>query len=271
MNGLDPDLRFGVWQAADVFTSLSDNIQETFGLVIAEAMACGLPVVATDWDGYRDLVEDGVTGLLVPTCMVRDATLEATLRLMLGTVDYDAFLGECNQAVAVDVDAATEAYARIFGDPELRQRMGAAGRERVLREFTWERAVKSYERLWREQDRQRQETAVRASSRTNGPPCHPAPETSFVGYPTSWLSDDDRFQTTPDALDNLPRILRIPLCSYDGQWVRNEVVLRAVLTEAVAPRRLSELKDLVRSHGVHSNRAAATLAWLLKYGLLRRA
>ena len=48
-----------VWHAADVFVSPSDNIQETFGLAVVEAMASGLPVVASDWDGYRDLVDDG--------------------------------------------------------------------------------------------------------------------------------------------------------------------------------------------------------------------
>ena len=71
---MDPVLRFDVWRAADLVVSLVDNIQETFGLVIVEAMASGLPVVATDWDGYRDLVDDGRTGLLVPTTMVRGAS-----------------------------------------------------------------------------------------------------------------------------------------------------------------------------------------------------
>ena len=66
VDGQDEMLRFGVWQAADVFSSFSDSIQETFGLVIIEAMACGLPVVASDWDGYRDLVVDGETGFSFP-------------------------------------------------------------------------------------------------------------------------------------------------------------------------------------------------------------
>ena len=42
----------------------SDNVQESFGLAIVEAMAAGLPVVASNWDGYRDTVEHGVTGIL---------------------------------------------------------------------------------------------------------------------------------------------------------------------------------------------------------------
>ena len=52
-DGKDPDRRRQSWAAADLFVSLSDNIQETFGLAPIEAMAAGLPVVVTDWDGYK--------------------------------------------------------------------------------------------------------------------------------------------------------------------------------------------------------------------------
>src|SRR5262249_2236179 len=62
LDGQDPDVRTGVWHSADLFLSLPDNIQETFGLVVLEAMASGLPVVGSDWDGYRDLIVQGETG-----------------------------------------------------------------------------------------------------------------------------------------------------------------------------------------------------------------
>ena len=64
VDGQDPAVRTGAWHAADVFLSLPDNIQETFGLVVVEGMASGLPVVGSDWDGYRDLIVDGETGYL---------------------------------------------------------------------------------------------------------------------------------------------------------------------------------------------------------------
>ena len=60
-----------LFAAADVFVAISDNLQETFGISVVEAMASGLPVVAADWDGYRDLVTHGETGLLVPTFLPR--------------------------------------------------------------------------------------------------------------------------------------------------------------------------------------------------------
>ena len=103
VDGMDPEARFGVWRAADLAVSLVDNLQETFGLVVVEAMACGLPVVASDWDGYRDLVDPGVTGLLVPTTMVAGASAGSTARLLFGAIDYDHFLAETSQTISVDV------------------------------------------------------------------------------------------------------------------------------------------------------------------------
>ena len=55
------------WAAGDIFISLSDSIQETFGLTPIEAMAAGLPVVVSDWNGYKDTVRDGVDGFRIPT------------------------------------------------------------------------------------------------------------------------------------------------------------------------------------------------------------
>ena len=52
----DANFPDGFWAGADIFCSLADNIQESFGLTPIEAMASGLPVVASDWDGYRDTI-----------------------------------------------------------------------------------------------------------------------------------------------------------------------------------------------------------------------
>ena len=45
-----------------MFCSLPDSVEETFGIVPIEAMAAGLPVVVSDWDGYKDTVRDNVDG-----------------------------------------------------------------------------------------------------------------------------------------------------------------------------------------------------------------
>jgi glycosyltransferase involved in cell wall biosynthesis len=279
VNGMEPDLRFGVWQAADVFTSLSDSIQETFGLVVLEAMACGLPVVASDWDGYRDLVVDGTTGFLVPTYMVRGATEDATARLLLQAADYDTFLAECNQTTTVDRTAAAGAYARLLTDAPLRRHMGGAGRQRVLERFTSAHVVRAYEALWSNQEAER--LAHVAASPTIGgppgrsastPPCYPAPEACFPGYPTHLLGEDSRLATAAGAEDVLGRVLAHPLTNYaPGQRVGEEAVLRAILAEAASPRTIAELHGLLSRLKVGYGAGRATLAWLMKYDLLRLA
>ncbi|HQN50946.1 MAG TPA: glycosyltransferase family 4 protein, partial [Phenylobacterium sp.] len=67
LNGNDRELLGELWAASDIFISLVDNIQETFGITPIEAMAAGLPVVVSDWDGYRYTVRDGMEGFLIPT------------------------------------------------------------------------------------------------------------------------------------------------------------------------------------------------------------
>jgi hypothetical protein len=56
-----------MYRAADLFLSPVDCLTESFGLTLIEAMACGTPQLAADWNGYRDIVSNGDTGFLVPS------------------------------------------------------------------------------------------------------------------------------------------------------------------------------------------------------------
>jgi len=85
--------------------------------VVLEAMAAGLPVVATAVGGTPEVVVNGVTGFLVPPR---------------------------------DPDALAKAIIRLLCDPDLRRRMGKAGRERVERFFSVERMVRATEALYEE-------------------------------------------------------------------------------------------------------------------------
>jgi glycosyltransferase involved in cell wall biosynthesis len=275
VDGTRPDVRFSVWHAADLFTSLSDNVQETFGLVVLEAMACGLPVLASDWDGYRDIVADGETGYLVPTWMVRDALADATSRVLtLGELDYDGFLAECCQAVAVNVPAAAAGYARLLQDGDLRRRLGAAGRQRVLERFTWAGVVRAYESLWRTQETERQARHLVAPTTgpRRGPARYPVPEVSFAGYPTEVVEAADELQAVAGAQTLLERLLATPMTNLAGHCrVQQAGTLRELLARADAPRSVAELDQELARSGASPPAGRATLAWMLKYGLLHLA
>lgn len=264
-DGQDPAVRAGVWAAADVFALLPDNVQETFGLVVVEAMASGLPVVGTDWDGYRDLVADGETGFLVPTRMVRGATAGATGRLLFGGASYDRFLAEVCQTVVVDPAAAADAMTRLVADESLRRRMGEAGRRRAVERFAWEHVIRAYETLWGEQQRERTGRPAPAA----GPVRYPAPEVSFAGYPTAWLGDASTVRAAEGAAGLVAALLNMPLTNIAAERrCENPQVLADLLRAAAEPRSVAELAAVLGRAGQEAEAARATVAWLLKYGLL---
>jgi hypothetical protein len=249
-----------------------DNIQDTFGLVIVEAMASGLPVVATDWNGYRDLVADGVSGLLVPTWMVRDAGADATSKLIVGELNYDHFLAEYTQTVGVDLDATTAAFTRLIGDDSLRCEMGAAGRKRVMERFTWAKVIAAYEDLWRSQEAERQAHAKLASAVRpyRGPASFPSPDHSFAIYPTRTLSSDTRLCSVPEATGHLHPLVTMALTSHAAESrVTDTTILQNVLAAGANERTVAELDDVLAKAGVGHTVGRTTLAWLLKYGLLK--
>ncbi len=275
VDGMDPTMRFRVWQAADIFTTLVDNIQETFGLVVIEAMASGLPVVVSDWDGYRDLVIDGETGLLVPTSMVTDAQAELTTRLLLGELNYDHFLAESSQTVSVDVDAASRALGRLIDDAPLRQRLGDAGRRRAVEHFAWPTIIQRYEDLWKQQEAERLRFVTRRDTRPMRfvtPAIYPELDHTFAGYPSRTLQGGDNLVASPDADAWLDRFLTMPLTNHGGSRRSNDAaLLRVLLAEASVPCPITRLDALLSKAGTSFRDGRATLAWMLKYGLLRVA
>lgn len=137
--------RAALFAAADVFVSPVDNMQETFGLTLVEAGAAGLPAVVSDYDGYRDIVVHGETGFTVPTLAPLATSDVDMLAPVLFDSQYHLLLA---QQTVVDVPALADALARLATDADLRARMGAAARARVLAEFTWDGVVARWLDLW---------------------------------------------------------------------------------------------------------------------------
>ena len=182
------------WASAHIFTSLSDNIQETFGLTPVEAMAAGLPVVVSDWDGYRDTVRHGIDGFCVPTLSLAGGQGgDLADRYDAGIDTYDHYCYNASQLVAVDVRAATQAFRQLIENPALRRQMGDAGRERARTKFDWSVVFQSYLALWKELGarRAREATVPMSSER---PPHRPDPFSFFSCYPTHTLRDQSRFR-----------------------------------------------------------------------------
>jgi glycosyltransferase involved in cell wall biosynthesis len=117
--GLSDRVTFSGWQTqAECARRLREadalvlpSLYECGGAVVLEAMACGLPVVATAWGGPLDYL-DASCGILVPP--------DSREALIAGLAD---------------------GLGRLASDPDLRGRLGRAGRQRVEREFDWENKI----------------------------------------------------------------------------------------------------------------------------------
>lgn len=197
VDGRTAEAREGLWGGADIFTLLSDNIQETFGLAPVEGMAAGLPVVVSDWDGFRDTVEDGVEGFRIPS-LFPAAGLGRDLAIAYedGGESYDGYMAATSQFCAIDVPRAADAFARLIADPDLRARMGAAGQRTVRERFDWPVVIRQYQALWTELAAIRKAADERAPARP-GAPAHPLrmdPTVLFSSYPTAVLEPADRLE-----------------------------------------------------------------------------
>jgi hypothetical protein len=188
------------WAAADVFISLADNVQETFGLTPLEAMAAGLPCIVSDWNGYRDTVRDGVDGYRIPTVMPdAGAGLDLAQRYDDGVDSYEAYCGHTSQAVAVDGPALAQACTRLAGDADLRRRLGENARRRVRAEFDWAVVFGRYRALWRELDERRRADAALGPALPAVVPDRLDPFELFATYPTMRITPASMVELAPDA------------------------------------------------------------------------
>lgn len=134
-----------LYAAADIFVSLADNPQETFGLTLLEAGLAGLPTIAADYSGYRDIIRHEQTGLLIPTWGPPDSS---NIDMLSGLIpDYEAqFL--LAQQTAVHVPDLAAALRRLLDDPSLCATLGTQARKRVQTTFSWSRVIEQYLTLW---------------------------------------------------------------------------------------------------------------------------
>ncbi len=271
IDGNDPVLLGEMWAAADIFLSLVDNIQETFGLAPVEAMAAGLPVVASDWDGYRYTIRHGQEGFLAPTLIPSPGPPSVVLlRRHLQRIDsYQAYAGQLAQHTAVDVGAAARGLADLAASPDLRRRMGAAGRERVRQTFDWKQVVIGYRDLFDSlAERRRQAPAPSLSPRLN--PVHGDPFRDHGSFATLSLTADTQIAVRPgiDPATDPALISGVTLDAYGEAWRLGRADL-IPLVEGLRDAGWRRVGDLLATVPPPARaRTTYGLVWLCKMGVL---
>jgi glycosyltransferase involved in cell wall biosynthesis len=128
----------GFYREIDIL--LAPSLREPFGLVSAEAMVHGVPVVAAAVDGVPEVVEDGETGICIAP------SLDLAAYEQIGGSDqglpprcYDPIGDRLRAPMALDPERVVDAVVKILGRPDRYREMGVRGRDRVQRLFDAER------------------------------------------------------------------------------------------------------------------------------------
>lgn len=269
LDGNDQGRVGSFWAASDIFISLVDNIQETFGITPVEAMAAGLPVVVSDWDGYRYTVQDGEQGFLIPTLggPPGGPSVGAAERHILGLEAYQLYVGGLAQHTAVHVGRAAEAIAALIASPDLRRRMGEAGRKRVREVFDWPVVARQYAGLAEEL------AAIREASppdNTQGRfnPVKGDPNRDFAGFPNQVQDLDTLLHVRSGVTSaDVERAMGLDLDRFAGSWRCSGPECAQVLE--ILGTETRSVRDVLLAFPVELRRLVQMgLMWMCKLGML---
>lgn len=256
--------RDSLYRAADIFLSPSDNVQETFGLTILEAGLAGLPVIASDYDGYKDTVLHEKTGLLIPViCPSRTEYTDILAHLWYDS-EYHLRLA---QQTALSVPRLAEGLAELIADRERRETMGRAAREHVLKSYVWDKIIAEYLALWEEL---RARPIEREALRGIGHPLQFSFARLFEAYGTSELSGDLRVIWSR-AGEALYRGKEAPVYYGGMEEFIVEPVLRKMLFQARKSVSVADLRAGLRAFALSGEEADFYILWALKHDFLEAA
>jgi len=262
ISDFEEESKADLYAAADIFVSPCDNPQETFGLTVVEAMAAGLPVVVSDFDGYRETVPDRV-GARIPTYGVGFGSEVSDLAPLVDRRSTHLRLG---QGVAVDLRELTTTLTRLVKDPARREELGQIGQRHARKNYDWSVIIPQYEVLWDE---------LSAEAAAYRPPEAPRPNpvrfdfgAAFRDYPTRLLREDEQLTRTRVGQSFLESG-RYPVYAEMAPLL-DLAHAKAVVDAAHPSVTVKDLVDRLGGAGVQVDRARRTILWALKHGLIER-
>ena len=251
---VDEERKQQLLAACDLYVSLADNIQESFGLAPLEVMLHEKPVILSDWNGYKELVEDGISGYLIKSLSANHDDLARHLGLLQIS---QAHLLQA-QGTAIDIDQLSNVIRHLLEDRESGRQVGIKGRLRVQECFSWSGIIEKYHQLADELGKQARQLG-HSSVRPIGLPYHQV----FEHYPSAQVDDKTCFTTTD-------RGVRILLKSEQGfyyselDYLLDQDNIRALAERCLDGASFARLKTESTDTAVLS----FTLLWMTKYQLL---
>lgn len=259
------EIKTKLYRAADFYVSIVDNFQETFGLNIIEAMASGLPVIASDFSGYRELVTHGKDGFLIPTMWSDE--LPEFLAENLGSLDPSMARLFLAQTVSIDLSALQKSIITLYRDTNLRKEMGLAAKENA-RSYRWEGIIKSYENFWSDLSKEAQRF-THAKAGKDSDLLAGGFQNTFSHYPSRIISKHDLVSLTDvgssviDGNFTLTKYSDIAACLFPEleNLILNELLKSDLSVETLKNHADDKLQATEGQTEFH-------ILWLMKHGAI---
>jgi alpha-maltose-1-phosphate synthase len=266
----DPRFPDGLWAAGDIFLSLIDNMQESFGLTPIEAMAAGLPRVVSDWDGYRDSVTDGEDGFLIRTTQPPAGNgFDLTADVLSGREVYGGFLAKAALTVAVDADAAGDRLAQLIKNKNMRAEMTERARARCFAVYDWKHIIPAYENLWAELETQRVASISREKTvYSTAMPQLPDPYSMYECYPSATLAEDHRVSLVA-SVEQIKLLLQHDINTYAHDAFISAQDVSSLLGWLQGNNGSAIASAFAAFPAADKPRLWRTIAWLQKLGIVK--
>lgn len=251
-----------LYASADVFVSPSDNLQETFGLSVTEAMAAGKPVVVSDFDGYKDLVVHGETGYKVPAYWLKQHDLLSQLTPVLFRPVYHLLYA---QSLFIDIKLMAHYITELLLNKNLREEMGQRALEKARREFSWKVVIKQYEALWNE---------LSLIARNDDSPAQIKDPfqldyfSIFKNYPTGVIDADHSVRTTSFGQDILSGRFTFPIYQDMTGVIIGRIVMSAISFCAEGKNIEQLIGIIMHRDGFKRDDVYYNIMWMLKQNML---
>lgn len=274
LNGHDIELGDLARCASDIALSLVDCLQETFGLAPVEAMAAGLPVVVSNWDGYRDTVVEGRTGYLIDTHSFEPGwnNIE-NLQSAINENSLNQVSTIISSQIGVNTLQAGMALAKLAESPTLAVAMGALGQQRVREKYDWSAVLSSYNNMLDELKLLRTH-ALSKSSMPSTSNIKPLPMLAdiFSEWPSKVINANTKIIATGD-INNLKRFLDLQMIQiYNNELPPKTLIVKTFELLSKAPMsNINQLKQFDNNNFsvVTDRRFLEAIGLLLKHGFAK--
>ncbi len=270
LDGREQGLKLKTFASADIFMSLSDNIQETFGLTPLEAMASGVPVIVSDWNGYRSTVRNNKDGYRITSYALGEGHGEDLIYdYMIGSLTYDLYIGNSVSKVAIDIQECINKLNHLIENKDKRKELGNNGQKRARNDFSWVKILDKYEELYDELDNIRVKESSQYKTIINKHYVSDRldPFYLFDDYPTNILNSKTPLYRN-DSLVNIEfdEFLKLKSINYYRDLPKQEDLEEIMKTfNSKNPNNILEITNKVNIDQIDVERM---VVFLMKYGFI---